>query len=84
MPREPMLNKFVDRQAARLHQASKEAKKVNTPPLGMENVTPEQFRRRFPRIGQEERRAAILRLATPEDPQGVHALMRLLKGDHDA
>lgn len=85
MAQKSPLNRFVTEQSERLFKTMQLAKKVTTPPLGMEQVAKRTLRERFPHIGTEARRAFRLRLAAenkdPQDPSGSKALMALLESD---
>ena len=79
MAQKSPLNRFVTEQSERLFKTTQLAKKVTTPPLGMEQVSKRDLRRRWPQIGKEARVKVMKDLATRDDPEGVRAIMRILQ-----
>lgn len=79
MAQKSPLNRFVTEQSERLFKTTQSAKKVTTPPLGMEQVAKRDLRRRWPQIGKEARVKVMKDLATRDDPEGVRAIMRILQ-----
>ena len=79
MAQKSPLNRFVTEQSERLFKTTQSAKKVTTPPLGMEQVSKRDLRRRWPQIGKEARVKVMKDLATRDDPEGVRAIMRILQ-----
>lgn len=75
------LNLFVAKKAQEMFRAEKQAREIakRVPPLGMERVPAKDFPARYRRMGDDARRAFRRSLATPEDPEGVAAVMRLLE-----
>lgn len=67
--------------ADELAQIRKDAKKEPQPPVGTERVPPSELRKRYPHMGDEGRKKLREGMATPDDPMGVHAMLRFLNGE---
>jgi hypothetical protein len=71
--------RFVDRKAEQLHELTREANAITTPPIGMEWASAAQLRSRWSSLGTAARTQVLEQFKTKEDPEGARSLLKVLR-----